>query len=56
MTEQTVANVSLAVGAVGLAAGATIFLLSLPAPSTVRASLVVAPVYQGGYVGVRGSL
>jgi hypothetical protein len=56
MTEQTVANVSLAVGAVGLAAGATIFVLSLPAPSTVRASLVVAPVYQGGYVGVRGSL
>jgi hypothetical protein len=56
ITQQNVANVSLAVGLVGLAAGTTVLLLSLPARSSVKASLVVAPTYQGGYLGVRGSL
>jgi hypothetical protein len=53
ITEQTVANVGLAVGLVGLAAGVTIFLLTrspdVPSPAT---AVVIAP----GYLGVRGSL
>jgi hypothetical protein len=53
ITEQTVANVGLAVGLVGLAAGTTIFFLTrspdVPSPAT---AIVVAP----GYFGVRGSL
>jgi hypothetical protein len=52
-TQQTVANVGLGVGLVGLAAGATLFFLSIPSASpTPGAALVVAP----GYLGVRGSL
>jgi hypothetical protein len=56
---QTIANVGLIVGLVGVAAGGTIFVLSLggkspdSAPSaSTSASLIVAP----GYLGVRGSL
>jgi hypothetical protein len=57
ITEQTVANVSLAVGLVALAAGTTMFFLSAPSASSgARAALVVAPTYQGAYLGVRGSL
>ena len=57
VTQQTIANVSLAAGLVALAAGTTIFFLSLPAPSSgTRAALVVAPTYQGAYLGIRGSL
>jgi hypothetical protein len=53
-SQQTVANVGLIVGAVGLAAGATLFVLSLPksSPSSSSASLVVTP----SFIGVRGSL
>jgi hypothetical protein len=51
-TQQTVANVSLVVGGVGLAAGATLFVLSLSPKSSVGTGLVVAP----GYLGWRGSL
>ncbi len=57
-TEETVANVSLAVGLAGLAVGTTLFFLSLPSPAgaNVRASLFVAPSHDGAYLGLRGSL
>jgi hypothetical protein len=51
-TQQTVANVSLVVGGVALAAGATLFVLSLSPKSSAGTGLVVAP----GYLGWRGSL
>jgi hypothetical protein len=51
-TFQTVANVGLGVGIVGVAAGATLFVLSLGGKSADSTGLVVSP----GYVGVRGSL
>lgn len=58
-SQQTIANVGLAFGLVGVAAGATLFVLSLksegakpesPAAPPPSAALVVAP----GWVGVRG--
>jgi hypothetical protein len=53
-TQQTLANVGLVVGALGIAGGATLFVLSLsPKPSTAPSTaLVAAP----GYLGLRGSL
>jgi hypothetical protein len=53
-TQQTVANVGLVIGAVGLATGATLFFLSpsSTASSSAGARLVVGP----GYLGVGGSL
>jgi hypothetical protein len=56
-TQQTLANVGLVVGAVGVATGATLFVLSLskssPAPAAAPATgLVVTP----GFVGLRGTL
>jgi hypothetical protein len=51
-TQQTIANVSLVVGAVGVAAGATLFVLSLSPKSSPNTGLVMAP----GYLGLRGSL
>jgi hypothetical protein len=53
-TQQTVANVSLVVGAVGVAAGATLFVLSLSpkSPAGPATGLVVAP----GYLELRGTL
>jgi len=53
-TQETVANIGLVVGAVGVAAGATLFVLSLPksSASSTSASLVVAP----SFIGLRGSL
>jgi hypothetical protein len=53
-TEQTLANVGLVVGIMGVAAGATLFVLSIPPKMTPGgdAALVVTP----GYVGLRGSL
>lgn len=54
-TQQTIANVGLVVGAVGVAAGATLFVLSLQKPASPAApttGLVVSP----GFVGLRGSL
>jgi hypothetical protein len=54
-TQQTIANVGLVVGAVGVATGATLFVLSLSSKSSPAApatGLIVAP----GYVGLRGSL
>lgn len=52
-TQQTIANVSAAVGIVGLAAGATLFVLSLPHKSdSTSTALLVGP----SFVGVRGSL
>jgi hypothetical protein len=51
-TQETLANVGLVVGIAGVAAGATLFVLSLPksAPGTTT-GLVVSP----GWMGVRGS-
>jgi hypothetical protein len=49
-TQQTVANVGLAVGAVGLAAGVTLFVLTMPR-SSAQARVSAAP----GWVGVRGT-
>jgi hypothetical protein len=55
--QQTVANVGLGVGLVGLAAGATMFFLSMPAPAPGNGTaLVVAPLHQGAYLGLRGFL
>jgi hypothetical protein len=52
-TQQTIANVSAAVGVVGVAVGATLFVLSLSHKSDAASSaLVVGP----SFVGVRGSL
>lgn len=53
-TQQTMANVGLAIGVVGIATGATLFFLSQPKDNKPAppAALVVAP----GYLGVRGSL
>jgi len=51
-TQQTVANVSLVIGAVGVAAGATLFVLSLSPKSSPSTGFVLAP----GYLGLRGSL
>jgi hypothetical protein len=54
-TQQTLANVGLVVGAVGVAAGATLFVLSLnksSSPTAPSTGLVVAP----GYLGLRGSM
>jgi hypothetical protein len=52
-TQQTVANVGLVVGLVGLAAGTTLFVLSLkPSAPASSAALVIGPTY----VGVKGSL
>jgi hypothetical protein len=53
-TQQTVANVGLIVGAVGVAAGATLFAISLSPRSSAGTTtgLVVMP----GYLGWRGSL
>jgi hypothetical protein len=49
-TQQTVANVGLAVGLVGVAAGATLFVLSMPKSSASTTALVVGP----GWAGVQG--
>jgi hypothetical protein len=53
-TQQTVANVGLVVGLVGVAAGVTLFVLSMPrtepAPTAPATSLVVGP----GWAGVSG--
>jgi hypothetical protein len=51
-TFQTVANVGLAVGIVGIAAGATLFVLSLSPGKSDTTGLVVGP----SYIGLRGSL
>ena len=53
-TQQTIANVGLVFGIAGVAAGATLFVLSLPKGSPAAApttGLVVAP----GWMGLRGS-
>jgi hypothetical protein len=52
-TKQTVANVGLALGIIGVAAGAALFVLSMPrsAPAS-NAALVIGPAW----IGVRGSL
>lgn len=52
-SQQTIANVGLAVGAVGIVAGATLFVVGSPkAAKGPSAGLVVAP----GWIGVRGAL
>jgi hypothetical protein len=53
-TQQTLANVGLVIGGVGLAAGATLFVLSLSSKPAAEgtAALVAGP----GYFGVRGTL
>ncbi|HEY6460749.1 MAG TPA: hypothetical protein VIY73_11385, partial [Polyangiaceae bacterium] len=51
-TQQTLANVGLVIGIAGIAAGATLFVLSMPRGSaSASAALVVGP----GNVGVRGT-
>jgi hypothetical protein len=52
-TQQTVANVGLVVGLVGIAAGATFFVLSMPPKSSAaNAALYIGP----GTIGVKGTL
>jgi hypothetical protein len=54
-SRQTIANVGLVAGLVGAAAGAVLFVVSMPSsksPTSARAAVVVTP----GFVGVRGSL
>jgi hypothetical protein len=52
-TQQTVANVGLTLGLVGLAAGATLFVLSMPPKSSAaNAALYIGP----GTIGVKGTL
>jgi hypothetical protein len=52
-SKQLIANVGLAVGIVGVAAGATLFVLSIPKSSSPSsAALVVSP----NWIGVRVSL
>jgi hypothetical protein len=50
-TQQTLANIGLGVGIGGVAAGATLFALSLKMAPTATTGLVVSP----GWAGVRGS-
>ena len=51
-TQQTIANVGLIVGIAGVAAGGTLFVLSLPkGAATTTTGLAVSP----GWVGVRGT-
>ena len=52
-TEQTIANVGLVFGIVGAAAGATLFVLSMPKSKTTAAS--ISPVVSLGWAGVRGN-
>jgi hypothetical protein len=51
-TQQTIANVGLVVGLVGIAAGTTLFIVSAPDKSGSQASVVVGP----GWLGVRGEM
>jgi len=51
-TKQTVANVGLVVGVLGLATGTTLYLMSKPSKPKESVSLVVSP----GWVGVHGSM
>lgn len=47
-TQQTIANVALVVGIAGVAAGATLFVLSLPkGPAPSSAAVVVGPAWAG---------
>jgi hypothetical protein len=50
-TQQVVANVALTLGLVGVAAGTTLFVLSMPKKSSPSAALVMSP----GWMGLRGS-
>ena len=50
--KQTIANVGLAIGVVGLAAGTTLYLMSDDEPGGAEAGLVVSP----GWLGVRGRM
>ena len=51
-TQQTVANLGLAWGLVGVATGVTLFVLSLPKTAPASAAIVVSP----SWIGLRGSL
>jgi len=51
-TQQTIANVGLVVGLVGIAAGTTLFFVSAPDKSGSQASVVVGPAW----VGIRGEM
>jgi hypothetical protein len=53
-SQETIANVGIAVGLVGVAAGAVLYIVSAPpkAATSARTGIIVAP----GFVGVRGSL
>jgi hypothetical protein len=53
-TQQTVANVGLAVGLVGVAAGATLFVLSMPKSSASTTASTTAFVAGPGWAGVQG--
>ena len=53
-TQQTVANVGLVIGALGAAAGAALFIFSMP--KSVDSAQTTAVVLGPGWLGVRGSL
>lgn len=53
-TQQTVANVGLVLGAAGLAAGVTLFVLTAPKSSAPSSSASAALVVSPGWSGVRG--
>jgi hypothetical protein len=53
-TQQTVANVGLVVGLVGAAAGATLFVLSMPKSAPTTTASTTAFVVSPGWAGVRG--
>jgi hypothetical protein len=54
-TQQTVANVGLGVGIVGVVAGATLFVLSMPKKDETPAAPATSLVFGPGWAGVRGS-
>jgi hypothetical protein len=51
-SKQTIANVGLVIGVVGLAAGTTLYFMSDDEPDGTRAGLVVSP----GWIGVKGRM
>jgi hypothetical protein len=55
-TQQLIANIGLVVGAVGVATGVTLFVLSMPKSSATTAPPSAALVVSPSFIGVRGAL